>query len=559
MKYKTINSILTILIGIFLVSCAGEIDPPSHEEILPSATSPPETVREVQSTTSPESTSLIDNLEDLSQAVIQIESEGVFVNPEFLSYHVAGRGSGFIISPSGLAITNSHVVSGAALIKVSIGENSEKIYNAEILGVSECSDLALIDIAGDNFPYLEWYSDEIVPEMEVWAAGFPVSNPAYNLTEGIIYGIEEDGKSDWASVDQIVQHSALITPGNSGGPLVTDDGLVVGVNYAADFQRGLSFAIGREAVSSILDDLKGGEDVDSLGINGLAISSLDDSISGIWVSSVKPGSTADQAGVLAGDIIRTLDGVTLATDGTMETFCDIVRTQGDDDTLDFEILRFEADEILEGQFNGRPLAVTSDLRKLELPIDEINYAYGYDENSPFFYRSANIIETFKNGNMSVTDDLEALYLEVPGGWTEVNGSIWESTWGDLSFKAAYIAAAPDLEEFYDSLYSSGVAFGASKDWGAIGGYIQLLDGARHWFTDTCIIQRRDDYSDPVYEGAIDYWDCGNGENLIVIGARPKADPGAYLVFVQIQIVSEAGALALDDIMSSFDVDQDKLP
>ena len=110
--------------------------------------------------------------------------------------------------------------------------------------------------------------------MEIWAAGFPVSNPAYNLTEGIIYGIEEDGEFDWASVDQVVQHSALITPGNSGGPLVTSDGLVVGVNFAADFQRGLSFAIGREAVFSILDDLKGGEDVGLTGINGLAISSL---------------------------------------------------------------------------------------------------------------------------------------------------------------------------------------------------------------------------------------------------------------------------------------------
>ena len=87
-----------------------------------------------------------------------------------------------------------------------------------------------------------------------------------------------------------------------------------------------------------------------------------------------------------------------------------------------------------------------------------------------------------------------------------------------------------------------------------------MDGVRHWFNETCIIQRREEYTDQVYEGGIDYWDCGsNGENLIVIGARPKADPGAYLVFVQIQIVSEADALALENIMSSFDVDQDKLP
>jgi len=69
-----------------------------------------------------------------------------------------GSGSGFIIDPGGIAVTNNHVVTGAARIKVYFS-GSEKAYNARILGVSECSDLAVIDIEGDGYPYLDWYTE----------------------------------------------------------------------------------------------------------------------------------------------------------------------------------------------------------------------------------------------------------------------------------------------------------------------------------------------------------------------------------------------------------------
>ncbi|NJO84564.1 MAG: hypothetical protein HC828_18525 [Blastochloris sp.] len=121
----------------------------------------------------------VNSLEDVEQAVIQIVAEGTFVDPEFgLQLNAAGSGSGFIIDPSGIAVTNNHVVTGAALLRVFVGGKSEPV-NARVLGVSECSDLAVIDIEGDGFPYLEWYGDDIRVGLDVFAAGFPLGDPEF--------------------------------------------------------------------------------------------------------------------------------------------------------------------------------------------------------------------------------------------------------------------------------------------------------------------------------------------------------------------------------------------
>src|SRR4030043_406215 len=112
---------------------------------------------------------LVSNLTDLKKATIQIEGQGTFVDPQFgYMANQAGRGSGFIIDPSGIAVTNNHVVTGAALLKVWIGGDTDKVYNARILGVSECSDLAVIDIEGDGFPYLSWYDEAAKFGLEVY-------------------------------------------------------------------------------------------------------------------------------------------------------------------------------------------------------------------------------------------------------------------------------------------------------------------------------------------------------------------------------------------------------
>ncbi|MCA9873146.1 MAG: trypsin-like peptidase domain-containing protein, partial [Anaerolineales bacterium] len=296
----------------------------------------------------------IGNLEEAKSAVIQIEAEGTFVDPEVGTlYNAAGRGSGFIIDPSGIAVTNNHVVTGAALLKVWVGGDSQP-HNARILGVSECADLAVIDIEGDGYPYLDWYSGPVDVGLDVYAAGFPLGDPEYTLTRGIVSKARTSGETSWASVDDVIEHDATINPGNSGGPLLTGDGEVVAINYAGSDSTSQYFAIAQAQALPVVEKLRQGADYLAIGVNGTAVND-GQGLSGIWVSSVKSGSSADEAGVKSGDIITSLENLVLATDGTMADYCDILRTHDAGDKLAVEVLRFDTQEVLEGQLNGRVL------------------------------------------------------------------------------------------------------------------------------------------------------------------------------------------------------------
>ena len=171
--------------------------------------------------------------------------------------NAAGRGSGFFIDPSGLAITNNHVVTGAAYLKVWIGGEQDRTYNARVLGASECSDLALIKVEDVDSPrYLDFFSGQIEPGLEVYAAGYPLGDPQYTLKKGIVSKAKANGDTDWASIDFVIEHDAATLPGNSGGPLVTKDGQVVGVNYASD-QAGERFSVSEEEVQHLLLRVRG--------------------------------------------------------------------------------------------------------------------------------------------------------------------------------------------------------------------------------------------------------------------------------------------------------------
>lgn len=538
---------LILAAALLLTACSG----PAPE---PTSDTPPKknTDVEVEVEEPAGAPGLVTSLAEVKTAIIQIEAQGTFVDPEFGEYSGAGLGSGFIIDPSGLALTNNHVVTGAALLNVWVGGDTTKSYNAQILAVSECSDLALIDLEGDGFPYLEWYPDPITVGLEVYAAGFPLGDPEFTLTKGIVSKERANGESSWASVNHVIEHDATINPGNSGGPLVTDEGQIVGVNYASYAAAGQFFAIGRDTTQDILEQFKAGDDVDSLGINGMAVVSNDGTLSGIWVSSVKSGSAADDAGVEPGDLLTTLEGLALATDSSMATYCDIIRTQGDENTLAMDVLRFGTNETLEGQFNGRALAVTGTIGSGPAAAGSTGTSNTGGDPYPDL-TSPNIIEVYEDGTMAITDDTESLYVVVPTSWNEIDGSEWSANWDDFYFDAVDVTAAPDLEAYYSSYQAPGMSFSASVDWGDIGGYIMLLDGVKNWYEDSCEYQWREKYEDPVYEGAYDYWDCGGGAGLYVIGVRPIEDPTAYLVLVQVQVISDEDSLALDEIVNSFDL------
>ena len=534
--HKLLLIILILASALMLGACSG----PAPES--PTDTPPEEDEEEVVEETDP---NLVTTLADVKGAVVQIAAQGTFVDPQFGEYSSAGLGSGFIIDPTGLALTNNHVVTGAALLDVWVGGDSSKTYNAQIVAVSECSDLALIDIEGDGFPYLEWYPDPISVGLEIYAAGFPLGDPEYTLTRGIISKENANGESNWASVNQVLEHDATINPGNSGGPLVTGDGQVVGVNYATFAAAGQFFAIGRDTTLPIIDAFKAGDNVDSLGINGIAVTSDDGSLSGIWVSSVKSGSAADEAGLEPGDLITTMEGLDLAADGSMATYCDIIRTQGDQNTLSMEVLRFDTNQVLEGQFNGRELAAIGTIEESSQPVDDITDDTGEGFGSEY------IVEVFDDGYMAITDDSWSLYVEVPAEWNEVDGTAWSDYWGEEYFEALDVSAAPSLEDFFSYYDATGISLTVSSDWAKIGDYNALLDFTQTGFDQNCEYNGREPYDDSVYQGAYDYWICGDTE-LILVGANPIDNPSAFLVLVTIQLTPDDDVANLERILNTFD-------
>ncbi|HSO26504.1 MAG TPA: S1C family serine protease [Anaerolineales bacterium] len=300
----------------------------------------------------------VSTLQDVRDAVIQIEAQGTFVDPEAgLLLNAAGRGSGFIIDPSGIAVTNNHVVTGSALLKVFVAGNPEPL-NARVLGVSECSDLAVIDIEGDGFAYLDWFDGDIAVGTDMYVAGFPLGDPEYTLNKGIISKARADGETSWSSVESVIEYDATTNPGNSGGPVITADGKVLGVHYASLASARQAFGISRDIAKDVIDILRTGENVDTIGVNGEAvILGEENPITGIWVSSTASGSPADRAGVEPGDIILELENLILATDGSMAEYCDVLRSHEPTDTLSLRVLRPATLEVLEGQLNGRELEV----------------------------------------------------------------------------------------------------------------------------------------------------------------------------------------------------------
>jgi serine protease Do len=238
-----------MIAGLAVAALACNLGETASEEPTPALAQEP-----IQSEPEPETEPVsqsgsVSSLEDVRQAVVQIEAQGTFIDPEVgLQVNAAGRGSGFIIDPSGIAVTNNHVVTGAALLKVWVGGESEP-RNARVLGVSECSDLAVIDIDGDNHPYLDWFEGPIDVGLEIFSAGFPLGDPEFTLTKGIVSKANTDGETDWASLDSVLEHDARINPGNSGGPLVNDSGKIVGVNYASSPMFSQYFAISRDVAN----------------------------------------------------------------------------------------------------------------------------------------------------------------------------------------------------------------------------------------------------------------------------------------------------------------------
>lgn len=519
--------IIWVLLGVMLLSVACGGDGATSTPVpTVRATNTPEPVVEVTDT--PSEVGAVTSLEDVKRATIRIEAQGSFVDPTGDQTSVAGSGSGFIIDPSGIAVTNNHVVAGAALLRVWVGGESEP-HNAVILGVSECSDLAVIDLEGDGYRYLKWYDAEIKTGLGVYAAGFPLGDPEFTLTSGIVSKERANGETSWASVDAVIEHNATINPGSSGGPLVTKEGLVVAINYASRSSADQYFAIAWDEAVAIIDQLRSGEDVDSIGVNPQAVS-LDSGLSGIWTASVKSGSPADKTGVKGGDIIVQLEGLDLGIDGTMSDYCDILRSHAPGDTLSIQVVRVSTEEVWEGRINGREMTLSFSFAQ-----------QGREDVSG----NADDTTTYTK-YVPVKDDSDTIVMEVPVEWNDVDGSAWMS--GNAAIGVALLAS-PNLDEFFSSSYRTpGVFFGVVS--GAEFDAADLLDANPQ---DDCKYEGRSDYQDQLYTGLYDlYTDCGDAGSVVFIVAFAPEDQ-TFLGLLLVRAVSEADLKAADHVLDTFRV------
>ncbi len=477
-------------------------------------------------------------LEGARRAVIRVEAFGGFMEPEGL--RSSRQGSGFILDPSGLAVTSSRVVVGAPFIKVRLADE-DRPRQARLVGYAECADLALIDIAGEGFPTLDWSPGRVRAGDPVYAAGFPLDGLDLSLASGAVVRPRTPADTPWASVSQGIVHDAPIDPGSTGGPLLDAQGRVVGVNHADRLEAGPSLAISGELAASLVERLSQGQAVPGLGINGQA-RMLEDGSRGIWVASVDPGSPAEGLGLEAGDLLLAMAGMPLAADGTKAIYCDLLRGREPGETLGVRVLRTATGALLVGQVGGHPLRPASASARIALE--------GVVSSGP---ESPDTPESGYAAYTAVTDEAGIIRVELPAAWSHVRGVAWKEQEVELGYS---LAAAADLDAFYNTWGESGAFIGVSQRLAqeySPAEYLDTIDLA-----GVCTYDHRIELGDGPWAGYVDLWtDCGDaGSTFVNIALAP---PGrGFLVLVQMVMAQGAKDMdALDHLLATLTVALDK--
>jgi S1-C subfamily serine protease len=296
----------------------------------------------------------------------ETESLNPFGEPEPESGGVA-TGSGFVIDGEGHILTNNHVVEGAGKVTVKLGD-SEKTYEAEVVGADPGTDIALLQVDAP--------ADQLHPltlgksaKMQVGDPVVAIGNPFgldRTVTSGIVSAVQRQIEApNGFAISHVIQTDAAINPGNSGGPLINASGEVIGINAqiatggGGNGNVGIGFAIPIDTVRAEIGQLKTKGEVEHafIGISGGTITSeLAKAINlpvdeGVIVQSVVKDGPADKAGIeaggttatingeevrLGGDIITEVDGKKLKS---MEQLVEIIQGHEPGDELELTIVR----------------------------------------------------------------------------------------------------------------------------------------------------------------------------------------------------------------------------
>lgn len=237
------------------------------------------------------------------------------------NYYIA-TGSGVILTKDGYIVTNNHVVAGAAEIYITL--NDKRNYKAKIIGRDPATDLAVVKIDSKELPFLEFGNSDAVHIGEwVLAVGNPF-NLTSTVTAGIVSAKARDihlvGPQHSSAIDSYIQTDAAVNSGNSGGALVNQYGLLIGINAAiasnTGSYTGYSFAIPSNIVKKVVGDLILFGKVKRASM-GVKISEINEDVAnylkmnkieGVFIAQVIPDGAAWRAGMKDHDVILQIDG-----------------------------------------------------------------------------------------------------------------------------------------------------------------------------------------------------------------------------------------------------------
>jgi S1-C subfamily serine protease len=233
-----------------------------------------------------------------------------------------GTGSGFVFTPDGFILTNSHVVHGARSIQVSFADGAS--FDADLVGDDPDTDVAVIRIAGHQLSTATLGSSR---RLRVGQLAIAIGNPygfQHTVTTGVVSALGRSLRATTGRlIDDVIQTDAALNPGNSGGPLVNSQGEVIGVNTAIiPFAQGICFATAIDTAKWVVEQLLrfGRVRRGYIGVGGASIPLSRRAVrfhgltaeAGVRVESIEPGGAAQRAGIESGDVIIGYDGENVA-------------------------------------------------------------------------------------------------------------------------------------------------------------------------------------------------------------------------------------------------------
>ena len=310
------------------VSVASELP----ETTAPAAEAPTPTEKSsgIQLSPSPESVPNISQEGGLSYQEIYVKAIDSVVSVVCQLDGGSSSGTGVVMTGDGYIVTNAHVVEGAKSITVGLTDGRE--FTARLVGADSFSDLAVLYISATDLTAAEFGDSSVLRVGDAVAAiGNPLGTELWgSMTPGIVSGVNREITTGGRTMN-LIQTNAALNSGNSGGPLLNCYGQVVGINtmkmgdsMSAAGVEGLGFAIPSTTVQVIVNQLMDQGYVSgrpSLGLTGKAITVFDQMYyrmpQGLYIEEIKEGSSAEKAGVRAGDVLLSLDGVQITGEDSL--------------------------------------------------------------------------------------------------------------------------------------------------------------------------------------------------------------------------------------------------